>query len=70
MQFLHAGLHADRLRQIRDTRPVVVTCPGCGGQWFADWPDAPLPLDGQDAIIPAIAALARACPDHAHRFTV
>jgi len=36
MQFLHAGLHADRLRQIRDTRPVVVTCPGCGGQWFAD----------------------------------
>ncbi len=22
MQFLHAGLHADRPRQIRDTRPV------------------------------------------------
>jgi len=74
VEFLHTRIHADRLRQMRDARPMVAACPRCPGRWFMDQraaaADTPQPLDWQDVLLDAATVLAAECPDHAHRFTV
>ena len=79
MQFLHAQPHLYRLRELitsvpvfgeRPPEPVVIRCPRCLDQWFADLEPYEELSDLEELEWEAQAKLFKECPDHSHRFTV
>ena len=83
-RFLHARLHWERLRELLAAQDrfsddlltlVLVLCPTCGHEFFADirptqtlWKSALLWLESDKRS--ARFLLECECPDHAHRFAV
>lgn len=79
MQVLHARIHRARLRELiaavpvfgdRPPEPVILSCPTCGDEFFADLAPYEEPFDLEELEWEALTWLDRECPDHAHRFEV
>ena len=79
MDFLHARIHRARLLQLLVSwrsygQPVfnvlLISCPRCRDQYFADVERDVELLTLQEARWAARVRLAQECPDHPHRFTV
>ena len=79
MDFLHARIHRVRLLQLLASwrsrgMPAVtvllIDCPRCHDQYFADAERDVEPFILQEARWAARVRLAQECPDHPHRFSV
>ena len=79
MDFLHARIHRVRLLQLMATwrarrvglpDVLLISCPRCRDQYFADVERNVELLALQEARWAARVRLAQECPDHPHRFTV
>ena len=79
MDFLHARIHRVRLLELMRVwrgqgLPVphilLISCPCCRDQYFADVEREAEPLALQEAQWAARVRLAEECPDHPHRFAV
>ena len=69
----NAVLHRDRIRLLWQNEPlklVLVICPKCGDEFFADLESSGDPSELDDESCEALTRLERECPDHAHRFVV
>ncbi len=72
-RFLHAVLHRDRLRLLWQNellKLLVVICPKCGDEFFADLEPSDDPSELEEESCEALTRLESECPDHAHRFVV
>ena len=78
-RFLHARLHGNRLQDLACRESlggdplvplVVVFCPRCAIDYFADIAPDDDPTGLKLETWAAVRRLDRECPDHAHRFVV
>ena len=79
VRFVHARLHGHRLRALTHGDPlvgdlllrlVVVICPRCDVEYFADVEPSEDPTELELPMGAALTRLEGECPDHAHRFVV